>query len=221
MALYASVNENRVVTLALTISYYGTWVADVQLADATDIGTAVTLTVANLSLVGTIVRQATFAGNRSARIVGGAAGWRKVLTARSYHLPGGIPIAIVLNDAAVEIGEKLTGVPAGTIGVYFVREAPPAPASRLLRQVVGRAWWIDAAGVTHIGARPTTTVASAFQVANYNGAHGAYQIATEDLAAWQPGAQFSNALIPTVATVSSMTVHAEKKGKLRIEVLAA
>ena len=218
MALYASIGASRVVTLAMTMGTFGTWVADCALADATDVGTSVTLTVANLNLEATVFRQSAFAGVRTVRVIGGAAGWRKQLAPRAYQNPAGVPKAMVLKDAAIEVGESLANTPSGNVGVDWAREA--GPASRLLKQVVGRAWWVDPAGKTHFGPRPSTSITSAFQVVSYDGARGILRIATEDVASWLPGAKFSNATVPQAQTISSVSIHADKGGKLRLDVLA-
>ncbi len=215
---YASLSGARVVSGHLTVSTYGAAVADVVLADEGAVPEACSLTIANLTMALHVHRQAAFAGQRSARLVGGAGGWRREVPARAYHSPGGIPISMVLADAAREVGEKIVVANDASVGTYYVREA--APAARTLRQLAGRRWWIDPAGVTHVGPRPPTTVRSEFLAASHDGSEGRYSIATEDLAAWLPGATFSNSLVPATV-VSSVSVTLEQAGKMRVEVLAA
>lgn len=217
MALYASLSGFRVVSATLTMAMFGTWVADVTLPDSTLVPDSCELTIANLELVGHVYRQGPFAGGNTVRVVGGAGGWRKTLQARTYQQPGGILLSMVLRDAAIEVGETLVLATDSILGIDFVREA--APASRLLRQLVGRSWWMDEDGKTRIGSRSTSTVKSEFLVTRYNGGKGSLGIATEDLASWLPGASFSNALVEEPLTVSSMTVSMKESGEMRLEVL--
>ncbi len=220
MTLYASLSGARVTSATLTLPGWGLWSADVELATDAPIPSACALTIANLTLVGHVHRTAAFAGNRSARVVGGAGGWRRTVGARDYGFPGvGVPLSMVLGDLAAEVGERLAPFADGVTGEHFVRET--APASRVLRQLVGIEWWVDAVGVTHIGARPTVPVRSDYLVERRAGAMGRFTVATEDVAAWQPGAVFANALVTDVQTVASATVAMGEGGRLRIEVMAA
>jgi len=218
MALYSSANGRRLVKLSLTMAAFGSWVADVTLAEAEQLQPSVQLVASNLELRGTVIRQDAFAGQREARVVGGAGGWRKQVSSRSYRQPGGLPLSTVLRDAAIEVGETVHIGTDRTIGTDYVRER--APASRVLRHLVGRAWWIDAAGVTQLGARPSTQVKTEFAVVRYSADVGLLVIATEDLASWLPGATFSNALVTTAKTVASSSIRMEGP-TLRVEVMVA
>lgn len=197
---------------------FGAWVADATLAEDAEVPVLCSLTIANLTLAGAVMRQAPFAGQRTARLVGGFGGWRRPVGARSYQNPAGIPLSMILRDAAMEVGERVAIANDALVGTDFVRES--AAASRVLRQIVGRSWWVDAAGVTRLGPRPSSTVASEYSAVAFSGALGRFLVATEDLAAWLPGAAFASKLVPT-STVSSMSVAMDRDGKLRLEVLAA
>lgn len=237
-ALYAAVGTTRATSVQLTMPTFGRWSADVVLAeDVEQAATGVTLTVGNLTLVGAVTRQAGFAGARRLQLVGGAGGWDEDVTAREYRgggsaltttdthgaaagvAAGGVLLSTILRDAALEVGETVklaTGVDR-IVGPFYVREV--GPASRVLRQLVDRQWWIDGAGVTQIGPRPSARVASDFLIDNYEGAKGRVTISTEDLASWMPGATFSNALIADTQTASSVSVVMGEGGKLRLEVM--
>ncbi len=219
MTLYASLSGLRIVSGTLTIPHWGLWCADLELATADAAPAFCSLTIANLTLAGFVFRQAPFAGAQSARVVGGFGGWRKTVTRRQYSFTGGVPLSMVATDLAAEVGEQVTGVAGGTIGVSFVRET--APASRILRQLIGVSWWVDARGVTHLDARPSAAIKSDFVVARRKGSTDTFSVATEDLAAWQPGATFANALVPDMQTVAGTTVRLDPNGKMRLEVMAA
>jgi len=225
-ALYASCNGIQAVSVAFTIGWLGTWCADVMLPAAGPLptaGGAVALSVATLAMVGTVFRQDAFAGQQRARIVGGFGGWQKLLTARCYDMPGGVSLAMLLNDAALEVGEQVSGAPSGTVGVRFERQG--APATRLLRQLVGRQWWMSSAGVTQFGARPTSPVKTPGLVEDYDGGLGKAIISTEDPASWLPGAMFGTGtpfqsdLIDQALTVSSMSLAMPADGRMRLTVL--
>jgi hypothetical protein len=219
MTAFASLNGNRLTTVALCMPLYGTWSADVVLAESTMITTAVTLAIGDLSLVGSVYRQANFAGSRSARLIGGAGGWRKGLSRKPYANPAGLRRSMVIGDAAREVGEAVTLDADGTIGTFFVREA--APASRVLRQLAGALWWVDPAGMTHIGPRPTGAISSDFTVIHWSGKTGSFEIATDNYADWMPGKTFTAPTVSGTQTVSLVNLNQDNEGKLRLEVLAS
>lgn len=219
MAQFAELSGQRIVSGSIVFPYYGTWSADVVLADTTSIPTSVTLTVGNLSLVGSVFRMASFSGSRSARIVGGAAGWRKTIPAQAYQNPAGIRVSLLLGDAAMACGESVIVGQDSTIGTYWVRES--APASRILRELAGDEWWIDASGITQVGTRTGLAVATTFQVDAWSGAKGSFSIATEDYAAWMPANTFSNITVTEKQTIALSTITVDGDGKARVEILAS
>src|SRR5258708_6814050 len=121
--------------------FYGTWSADVLLATSETIPTKVTLQVGSLSLSGTVVRTASFAGSRSARIVGGGGGWRKTIPSKGYSHPGGLQLSTVLNDAARESGETISISSDVTLGTSWTRSR--AKAEQQLHLLTGGRWWGD------------------------------------------------------------------------------
>jgi hypothetical protein len=217
---WASLAGNRVVSGVVTIPFLGTWTADLTLATDVAVASTPILTIGNLTMQGAVVRQDSFAGVRQVRLVGGFGGWMKQVTARAYTMPLGasLPVSLVLLDVAREVGETLKFTLNASFGSQFVREA--ASAQRTLEQVSGGQWWIDPSGTTHIGARPTQTIQSPFQVIAYDGGRGSLQISTEDPAAWIPGATFSSSTVPTTQQVSLVTHTITSDGAARIDVLA-
>ena len=222
MTLFASYAGSRVTAGRITTSASGAWVGDLMLADDSDVPTRGTLTIADLTLVGAVTRGGPFAGSRALRLVGGAGGWRNELPALPYAKPQGVRLATVLGDAAAAVGERVVlsaAYATRVLGVAWVRAR--MPASQVLALTVGRAWWVDPAGVTQVGDRPTSAViASGFTVTNYQHNLGLVTIATETLAPWQPGATFRDVLLGTAPlTASSVTIALDPRGKLRLEVL--
>lgn len=220
---YATFGSLRIVSGSINLPMYGAWVADLVFALTDNVpSTPTPLVLGNLTLTGTVIRTANFAGARSARIVAGAAGWRNNVTARAYQNPGGISLSTVLGDAAAEVGEQVNVVAAsnGSIGTDFIRRA--APASRLLRYLAGPVWYIDNAGVTQVApARSSTAITSDFQVTEWSGGKGLFQIAAEDVASWQPGNTFTSPVTVATQTISTTRLDIDNDGTFRLHVLTA
>ncbi len=207
-----TLNGSRVISGTITFPYYGPWVADLILASSEDIGTSVTLVAGDLSLKGTVVRQATFANSRSARIVGGAAGWRKSLPSKGYSHEAGVKLSSVLGDAALALDADRV------VGTLYAREE--AKAERVLNLELGGKWWIDSGGATQTKARDSSAVVTPFTVIAWSGGKGQFEIATESIASWQPGKSFSSHVVPSPQVISSVTIEGTNEGKLRLHVLS-
>src|SRR4051794_7001796 len=162
---YVTVNGARVRRMGLTVGNVGAWVADVDFEGDPKISGGATIKIGEgLGLKGTIVtaRSGTFGSQYRARIVAGAGAWANLLTPKQYHNDAGVKAQLVAADAARELGESLgTFVPTQErVGLDYVRQA--GPGSRVLEDVVGGApWWVDYDGVTHVGQRPSSALASA------------------------------------------------------------
>ena len=156
---WGSANGQRVISGTLSLPLYGAWVADLVLQTTTALSGPVTLLVGNLTLVGAVYRQAVFAGLLECRLVAGAGGWSKSVGAVGYNNPAGVQASQVLSDAAAAVGETVVVAVPSTVGNQFARfgdsPAMPGKAGRVLRSVAGQQWWIDDAGVTHVGPRPS------------------------------------------------------------------
>ena len=219
-APWANLDGVRVVSARVTIPWFGAWAADVVLADASSIGEMPTLTIGTLVLEGARARASSFSGARSARLVGGRGGWRKDVGARAYRFAGGVRLATVLGDAAAEVGEAVdldAALASATVGDAYVREA--GPASRVLRQLAGPAWWTDpATGRTKVGSRVPTPITSDFSVEGYKGAEGRVVVATEALADWTPARTFTSPTLGVTLTVGGASLVVEGDGRARVEV---
>lgn len=208
----------RVVSCSLMIPFFGVWSADVVLETDVPAPAAGVLSIGDLTLVGVVAWQDPYGGQRSARLVGGAGGWRKAVLPRAYQNPGGVPAALVLSDAALEVGEKLVGAPpVPVVGPAFVREG--GPASRVLEQVLGGAWWVDAQGVTHAEPRVPAPIATPFDVINYDGATRRLEAAPELLGQWLPGAIAASPELPSARLLASVSICSDDDGVLRVSAL--
>lgn len=220
MAQFAEYAGSRVVSARITLPASGRVVADVSFADETAVAATGVLRVQDLTLLCSVLRGAAFAGARSARLVGGYGGWSRQVAALPYAKPQGVLLSTVVRDAAAAVGERVNLLGAyGTqvLGQRWVRAA--GPASLVLSETVRRAWWVDAAGVTQIGDRPTALVSQGFDLINWQPGVGLATIATEALAVWQPGITFRSPILPVPLTATSVTINMNPKGVLRLEVL--
>lgn len=216
MSDYLSFAGERLTTVSSVMPMYGAWVADVVLASGVSLpSVAAPLVIGDLTLTGTVFRGAVFAGARSARVVAGMGGWRNHVPAQDYR-GASVLASTVLRDAATAVGERVLMDAQDTNLRRFVREA--GPAARVLRQVAGASWWTANDGTTHIGPRPTSTVKKDFTVLSWSGRVGKFEIATEAVAEWVPGAKF-DAPGDGMQTISSVMIESSNEGKLRIGVL--
>jgi hypothetical protein len=214
---FATANGGRVVTASVGIPLRGLWQADLTVAIPDQLASPVALTLGNLSLLGAVYRQSAFAGQQMARLVGGYGGWRSTVPAQSYQSPAGIKLSTVLLDVAAACGEQVNVQADSTIGTAYVREL--GPASRVLGALVGAAWYVDATGVTQIGARTPVAITSPFTVEAWDATKGLLRIATEDYASWMPGNTFSGPTVPTAQTISFTRFDVGNDGVARLAVL--
>lgn len=214
---FASFAGVRVNAGSIAIPLFGLWSGDISLPGDQPVPSDGAFVVGNLSMVGHVYRQALYAGSVRCRIVAGAGGWRTNVAPRQYVLNSGVKLSLVLNDAALEVGESVS-VPADRIvGPGFVRES--GPASRVLRQLAGANWYCDGAGVTQIAAWPSTDIPSPFEVINQDGAKGEIEIATEDYAAWMPGRTFDAPTLGGTFTNRGVVYRFDDEGTFRLSVL--
>jgi hypothetical protein len=192
------------------------WSADFVLATEDPIHDVVSLAIGSLTLAGYAFRQSTFAGQRFCRLIAGFGGWRKIVPPKTYSLASGVRVSLVLRDVASEVGEKVNVQADRAIGTKYVREE--CPASRVLRQV-SPSWYVDENGVTQVADRPVRKVSSAFTVVSHDGAAGRVVVATEDYAAWMPGATFSSPFISGTFTANGVEIRLTDDGTARLEVL--
>jgi hypothetical protein len=201
----------------LTVPFSGLWHADLLLATDVVIAGGQTLTIAGAAWTCAYVRAVSFAGSRGVRVVGGTGGWRMPIPSKQYGM-GTIPTLTVLTDAANACGEAVPVVDPSapqTVGAAFLRQS--GPASTVLQQVLGDAWWMDPTGTVQTAPR-AGTIASRFDAMAVDGAEGLYEIATEAPNDWMPGASFSG---PTVTGVISRVMVQIEPERLRVEVMVS
>jgi hypothetical protein len=116
----------------------------------------VTVTVGSDTLSGTVDPRRSGRMGTTARVlvVAGAGGWDKPVPALHLKNDLGVTSTAAFTAAAAAVGETVVDPAPRRLGADYVRTA--GPASRVLR---GVAWYLDAAGVTHIGKRPALPIA--------------------------------------------------------------
>lgn len=218
MSAFAAVNGVQVFRGSLTIPYYGQWVADFDLSTTDAQAAAASVTVGNLSLIGTAYRTAPFAGARGWRGAAGFGGWRKLLKAVAYGSTT-VMLSMVLGDAASQLGEKVLVSPDQALGPGWSILGTQTGA-QLLYQCAGPLWYVDNAGTTQVTAsRPSAAITSDFEVIDDHSGKGLFEVSTEDYASWMPGNTFTAPTVTGTVTISSTTFRVDNEGKLRLSVL--
>ncbi len=186
---------------------------DVDVADGAPASGACTVVFGGLTLTCTVMRGAPWHGVFRARLAGGAGGWQTEIEPKGYRTPTGVRRSAVVQDAATACGETALVLTDAILGGHYAREG--GPASRVLWELK-TPWYMREDGVTVVGPRSTTPIASTFTVLDGSPERGIYTIATEKPEDFTPGRTFSSATIPT--TTIRGVVHRVDGGSLRTEV---
>lgn len=222
MADFADVNGQRVFSGNMLIPSVGLWTADVKLIGSAYLptaGGAVTFTVGDLSLIGTAYRQDVYGGVLHARITGGFGGWRNTLKRRSYYLAGGVPLSMVLGDAARELGEKIQLAQDQTMAALFAR--PAQSGATLLAQLATPYWWMQPSGVTYVGQRASSLITSQFTVIDYQPESSLVTVAPNSIADFAPGRTFTAPQVPNPTPISFVEFDLPNSGDVRAHCLLA
>ena len=183
----ATLNGYSATKLRLPVPAWGLWWADVDLAEPQALTGAAALVVAGQAMSGTIVSGGAIHGRAAYHVVGGGGGWGKSLPAKPYQDDGGVRLRTVLNDAARKLGETLADVPATLLGPHYAR--PAATGTELLNLLAPQNWYVDFAGVTHIGRRPATAYTGSAPRVRVDPIVPVIDLAIDSLAGLLPGVQ--------------------------------
>jgi hypothetical protein len=157
----ASLADFPVHSCELDIPWRGLWLARVRLTDENGPaeGDRVTLTLGPLSLVGTVLSSGQHGGVVTARVIGGAGGWRQAPTGLSFQNDANLSKLDIAKALAASVGETVEAE-SDTIGVNWSFDPLASAGSNL--DTIGD-WYMREDGVTVLGTRPdlgafTTTV---------------------------------------------------------------
>ena len=215
---FASLNGLPVYKLALVLPAVGIWHADIEVAEQIDAPGVQSLIFSGTPYTCAAIRTTDFAGTHNVRVVGGTGGWRKPVLPKQYASPAGIPTAVVLSDLAATVQELPPVVDPTvppTIGTGFLRQGP---ASLVLWQLLGNAWYMDNTGTIQTAPRLGVPIATPFQTIEVHGAPGVYEIVTDFPASWLPGMTFVS---PTASCTVSRVMHTATGSSLKTEVMVS
>jgi hypothetical protein len=182
----ATLQGHRVTRARATIPEWGRWFADASIDGDHALSGRVELKIADLTLSGTVLSGGPDKGRSHFRIVAGAGGWGKVIASLGYATDAGVRVSNVVLDAATAAGETVdtTGL-SERLSAGFAR--PKGPAARMLEALAPGGWYVDEAGVTRFGKRPTRTLAGAVTHGPVDLARGTVELAAESIATILPG----------------------------------
>lgn len=182
-----SLNGKRVLSTRLLTAWTGVWLADLDLDDEALPAGRVELEVGGSKLSGTVdPRASSRMGTRcGVRVLGGGGGWHQAVKPRHFHNDAGVTRASILQATAAEAGERVVDPEIVRLGVDYVRAA--GLASDVL---AGLPWYVDDAGVTHIGNRPEKAAPEGLAVQSWEPTTQCLQVASDELV--RPGWRFTD-----------------------------
>jgi hypothetical protein len=137
----------------VNVPAWGCWWAGVDLAEPETVAGATSLVLAGQAMACAVMSGGAADGRAAYRAVSGAGGWGKAITKKSYLDDSGVALSKVLGDLAREVGETIADVPNTRLGPHYAR--PDGYAYEVLNLLAPKNWYVDFAGVTRIGQRPT------------------------------------------------------------------
>lgn len=188
----ATLENHNVTDARVYIPAWGVPWAEVSLDSEATLRGRVTLKVADLVFVGTVMSGGIGpVGRSSFRLAAGAGMWGKKLPTKSYANDAGVKTSTVIADVARESGESVDAatLPAATVrlGYGWTREA--APASRILQLVATDSWYVDHVdGITKIGRRTASVPTAKLTVRSVDRARELVSLSADAIAELIPGA---------------------------------
>lgn len=191
----ATLSTSAVTRCRVQVPAWGCWWAGVDLAEPAAITGTVALTIAGTAMTCTKIGGGAANGRAAYRMVSGAGGWGKDTPKKSYADDSGVKLSKVLGDLAREVGETLGTVPTTRLGPRYAR--PAAPAYETLNALAPKNWYVDFAGVTHIGARSSAAYTGNAPRVRVDPAIGVIDLAVDSLAQFLPGVTVDGSLPAT------------------------
>lgn len=188
----------------LTLPTRGAWLADVEAVSDEDVDGVVTLTVGETSLVGRVLRGGVFEGRWRGRVVGGAGGLGRTVTARQYR---SVTRRAIVAATLAEVGETLAPDAAGLDDVLVTWARFAEPASRCLARLVA-AWRVDVDGAITTSPWPASTL-PALEGLDASPADRVLRAAVEGIAVWPGMVDGARAVASVVYTLDGAAMRAE------------
>jgi hypothetical protein len=218
----------RISASTTSIPEYGTARADVLLEAGMvpSVGPA-TLTLADLSMRGTIVTADLDAPDLPRAVWVNGAGWDLPLPGRSYGTDAGVRLSTVLKDLIADV--KTAAMAEGFATEFFDAASMPAdrqlekldlrPAGSTGRDMLGMLhrvgivppWWVASDGSTHFGPRPSGPGTGRATVIRRNAALGMRYFGLDSPAGWLPGTSLESVITRRLVIherASSLTANA-------------
>jgi len=185
----STLNGHRVTSARITIPSWGCWHGTVSLDGEHAIanGARVTLVIADATFEGAVLSGGVALGRSFYRIVAGAGGWGRIIPPWSWSDDAGVKYSTAIGDAARLVGETVAPI-ANTVrtGPAWMRDE--GPASQTLNTLAPSGWYVDEAGITHVGARAAGALpAKVTRVKPVDFASGRVELASDAIAAILPG----------------------------------
>jgi hypothetical protein len=168
-----SLTVNGITASAMTwlAPWNGVWSADVVITgDVVPSGRVVIATTEGVALVGSVdpKHSGAFGEKRVVRVLGGGAGWGKLVRPQHYHSDVGVPLSVVATTTAAEVGEIVTVLSPSVVGTDYVRvRDDDVPASQIF-EGAGVDWWVGLDGVTKVGVRLPVAPHPSLQVLDWD-----------------------------------------------------
>jgi hypothetical protein len=166
MSQSIDVNGVIVTRLQMQTQRVGVWSAIVNLDQAADVIGSAVINIGGAEYHGAFVSELSGTHNdrTDAVIVGGTGGWRQNVAAQHYHSDSFVKARTVVQDLINASGESAGSVDIDVdLGIDYVREF--GTAGRAMRAACGDVpWWVDTAGLTHVGERTSAEVVGAYDV---------------------------------------------------------
>jgi hypothetical protein len=175
---------------------FGSWRADVLLAEGEPPTGKVVVTCGTLELHGEVMRSWLDAADKPHAVVVGGLGWQSLMrTPLSYQSDGGVQLRTVLRALSAAAGEPVELPPDLTIGEYYecIASRPGEPVrvadalDALVRDGYCPNWRIDPDGVTRFGAREPVAVSSRATLMHKSASLGVSTYGIDDPAQFLPG----------------------------------
>lgn len=202
----------------LDVPWTGGWIAKLSLDGTAVPSGAATIQWGGATLVGTIDPKGSGAWNDGLRItVIGGAGWSSKPAAKWFQNDAELMASAVATATATSVGERISFLAGADrkLGVAYSRRN--VTAATTLRRVLGKraSWWVDFAGQTYAGLRPSTAASTAVELLDYDAENQWAELGADDPSQIPVGGTLGpfTSRLTTAVRVTELHVEADDKGQ--------